>query len=292
MYTAKRFIILCFVLLVSGACNIAQIMLAEPTEAPTATGGSTGGVVSAPTSVPSEQPPTPIFTQEAAQEAVTLDPCTLLSREEATDILGEVVGEAKINGGACTYADAASGVHVLSVYAFQGEQARNQWSGRLFLLSAFGLQIDQPTVDEIKALDEAGNQKTILEKVTALSAGSTAFISRSLDGLGEIAYWAWKDLGYGVRQGFLVAVKGDIIAGMDIVHGESLDEPMAVDSAMKVVSLIFGRLPARFTISLAAPATEAVTATPTSVPTATPVPTEPSLPTPTLISDTGKRIAF
>lgn len=289
-------------LAVSLSCSVAQFLPAEPGEGlPTATQALIGDVISQPTSLP---------TQDTTQP-LTLDPCTLLSHSEATDILSEEVGPPEIKGGACTYADTASGVHVLSAYAFQGEQARNQWSVRLFLLSVFGLQIDQTTLDEIMALDHAGNQKAILEKISALSAGNTGFTSRSLDGPGELAYWAWKDLGNGVRQGFLVAVKGDIFTGTDLVHGENFDEAIAVDKAIKLVTAILERLPDRFTVNLAVPTlepitdsptpvstptlvptAEPVTGSPTPIPSATPIPVEPVQPTPTKVGGGGMLIAF
>jgi Tol biopolymer transport system component len=274
-------------LLTGLACDLSQVVPqathtspAQPTEPASIVGGVA-------------QQTLPTLTQNPQEPVVTLDPCTLLSRDDAAAILGEPVNEAKINGGACTYSNAANGVYVVSAYALQGQQTQDQWSGRLFLLGMFGLQIEQPSLDEIKALDAAGDQKAILAKISALAAGNSAFISRSLDGIGESAYWAWKDLGNGVRQGFLIAVKGDVLAGMDIVHGENLDESIALAQASKLVTRIFDRLPPRFTIQLIVPTPTSLP--PTEVPTLVPIPSPTlvpiSLPSPTEIGG-GKLIAF
>lgn len=179
---------------------------------------------------------------------VELDPCMLLTPEEASQSLGEPVKEAVINGGACTYSDAATGVHVISAYAFPASTS-NFWSGRVFLLSAFGLPIDQPSLDEIKAWDAAGNHKAVIEKLILLSANNPPFVARGLSGdWGDVGYSAWKDLGNGVRQGFVISVKGDVIAGMDMVHGEALDEPAFLDIVHRGMLRLFERLPAQFIV--------------------------------------------
>lgn len=225
----------------------------------------------------SGQPASP--TASSAEVPVTLDPCTLLTRDEASGILGLPVKEGALSGGACTYSDADRGTYVVSGYAFQGNQIAGGFSARLFLLSAFGMQFDQATLDQMRAWDQASDVRSILLKLIELSAGTTAFTSRSLDGLGELAYWAWKEVMPGVRQGFLIAVKGDVTAGVDLVHSDLFDEPVALDRAMAQVNLIFGRLPARFQPVMSIP-------TPQSPPTPTlvlPVVAEPA---------GGKPIAF
>ena len=279
MSARVKLIFCALVLILSLACGLPATVAPAPTDTarpprPTSEAG-TGGVI--------QSSPTPDSTSPAAGLAeAALDPCTLLTRDEAAAFLGEPVNEPKINGGACTYANSASGVYVLSAYAFQGEQAKNQWSGRVFLLSMFGLQLDQAAMDEVMQLDAAGDQKAVLEKISLAAAGNPSFSSRSLDGLGEIAYWAWKDLG-GVYQGFLVAVKGDVIAGTDIVHGPNLDEAAALDQAGKLVLRIFERLPARFVVGqpTQTPQILPVTESPTLIPSPTLVP--PALPSPTLV---------
>jgi hypothetical protein len=120
-------------------------------------------------------------------------------------------------------------------------------------LGAFGLKLDQATTDQLFALDQAGANRDLLTRLIELSKGNSAFSSRNVDGIGELAYWAWKDTGHGVRQGFLIVLRGDAVAGADLVVGEKVDETLALDLTSVIVRQIFTRLPPQFIIATPTP---------------------------------------
>ncbi|MEW5872302.1 MAG: hypothetical protein AB1894_23770 [Chloroflexota bacterium] len=211
------------------------------TQAPPAATATQAPPPATPTLVP------PLAGTPVAQGEVALDPCSLLAPEEAAAILsGETLKAPQVNGGSCIYTEASQGVHVVSAYALQGQAALNFWSGRVFQLSAFGLVIDQPTLEQIKVWDAAGDHKSILIKLSGMSAGNPAFVSRTLEGPGEIAWWVWKDFSNGVRQDLLIWVTGNTVAGIDLVHGDNIDEATAFERVSQAANNIAGRIPPVF----------------------------------------------
>jgi len=136
----------------------------------------------------------------------------------------------------------------------QGEQAKNVLGPHLVHLTAFGLQLDQALTDQLYALDRAGANRDLLARLIELSKGSRAFSYRSVDGLGDLTYWAWKDTGHGVRQGFSDRMRGEAIAGASLVVGDKVDENLALDLASLIVRQAFTRLPPQFVLVTPTPA--------------------------------------
>lgn len=250
--------------LLSAACNLPTMLPAAATRvAPGTAVVLTLAAMPTQTPLPPTQAPPPATATQApppatptqvptladtpvSQGEVVLDPCSLLPADEAAAILaGETLKAPQVNGGSCVYVEASQGVHVVTAYALQGAAAVNFWSARLFQLSAFGLVIDQPTLEQIKAWDAAGQHKSILEKLSGMAAGNPAFVSRLLETPGEIAWWVWKDFN-GASQGLLIWVTGNTVAGIDLVHGENLDEAAAFERVSRAAQSVAGRIPPVF----------------------------------------------
>lgn len=191
---------------------------------------------------PTAPPPPPAETPEG------IDPCLLLTREEAVAVLGEAVREPVYDGLTCAYSDDETQLRLVSILAAQGEQRKNLLTVRFFQLEAYGLSLDQTVKDELTALDQAGSSKEILSRLIDLSAGNPNFSAKSVAEMGDIAFWAWKDTGHGVRQGFLIAQRGDTLVGADLVLSDKAEEDQALDLAMLIVRQAFTRLPGQFTI--------------------------------------------
>lgn len=290
----RRYFLLATILFLLIACGLPAVSTPAVPAEPPAT--DIAAATDAPAAQPTSAPAGGGAPAGSLPQGTPLDPCTLLLPEEAAQALGEAVLPKGVSGGACIYGAEANPAHVISAYAFQGEQTRKTFAGRFFLLSAFGLQADPASIDLLNSLDAQGDQPAVLLKVSELGAGNPNFSSRSLEGLGDVAYWAWKDLGNGVSQGFLIVAQEGLVAGTDMVHGSNLDETAALEQARQVVLRLLERLPEKFTIAIATPAAPlSPTFTPTAppdLPTFTPTPVAADLPGPTPQGGGGGLIAF
>jgi hypothetical protein len=172
-------------------------------------------------------------------------------------------------GGGCVYADSVIGRYLLSAYAVPATTTEII-TGRVYLLTAYGLQIQSTDVDNLKALGAQGDARGVIESLLSLTKNATGFTAQPIAELGDGAIWVSKNLG-SVQQGFLLAARGDALVGIDIVVTSARADSSVRESAVRVVGQMLTRLPLRFIVAI-----------PTLVPTVTPTPTgQPSLTPPT-----------
>jgi hypothetical protein len=176
--------------------------------------------------------------------AGTVDPCSLITAAEAESLLGEAVGEPTPVEGGCIYLEPTERIHTVTVFAAQGEAAAEALGVQLFLVSLMGgMQLDEATVQESQALTEAGDVVGLVEQMTTLAAGQSAFHAEAVEGLGDAALWVWMAMaGEGApQQGFLVAAQGETAAGINLVVGDGRDEAETLATARPLVERILNR---------------------------------------------------
>jgi Tol biopolymer transport system component len=259
------FLVLSLLVAVSLACNPRAALLdttPTPHNLPTT-------AALAPTLAPAAQPTAQTLppTEPPLDNAlpVVLDPCSLLTQAEAEAALGEAVNPGKFESGSCLYADAASGQHVVGVYATQGADAFEAIKGQLFLLGFFGLQIDASLQQQLTDMEAQNNLVGIVETLATASQGNPGFSSQAPAGVSQSAYWAWKEVAPGsIWQGFLIAVNNDVSVIVNMVVGASRDEPASLAAATTIAQQTLARLPAKFT--LGEPAVETTSDEPTAPP--------------------------
>ena len=215
-------------------------------------------------------PPTPA---EAPLQEV--QPCSLVTQQEAEAILGEPATPPQAVSGGCAFTNAKDGLYAVSVAAAQDKQTGDVMQGQAFLLGMAGVPLDQAALDQLKALSDAQDFKGFFTELVARAQGAPAVKAQLLDGVGDVGYWAWLSA-QGRRQGAFVAGRGPTLVNVNLVVADSQSEQAMLDAARALADQIFGRLPARFTI--AAPSA-APTPLPSPVPpqaTDTPIPPAPA----------------
>ncbi|HLF01516.1 MAG TPA: hypothetical protein VI547_06040 [Anaerolineales bacterium] len=198
----------------------------------------------------------PTATTDPSATAVVLDPCTLITQAEAASVLGEPVSDGALLGGGCVFVDTAAAQHIVSVYAVPANSAYDVLTGHMFLLTAFGLQINTLQNGEIKSLALAGDSVGVVDRLIYITDGNTLFASQRVNGLGDSAIWISRVAGT-VRQSFLIVARGQSVAGIDLVVTSLRAEESARDSAKAMMETILSRLPAKFTLGSTQPVSTA-----------------------------------
>lgn len=182
----------------------------------------------------------------AGGAAVVLDPCSLLTQAEAAAALGEPASASTVSQGTCYFSNAAGHSHAVSVYAGQGDEAAQAINGpTLFVLSLMGLKIDPTGTQQLNDLTTRKDLKGLVQKLAALSRGNPKFNSQAPAGVGDAAYWVWKNASGGVWEGVIIVAQGDVAVIVSLVVGPK-GEAATLKTAAALVLQTLGRLPAKF----------------------------------------------
>ena len=240
---------------ISGATPTVERLVETPQES-----------VSPPETGPTEpQEATP--SSEADLQEQTLQPCTLITSDEAANLLGtEVKAPQEING-TCAYNSQPDGIYLASISSAQGEQTQGILEGLFLMAGLSGAQIDQAELERLQSLAQAQDFKGFFRGLVDDTQSATTMKTRLLEGETETSYWAWIDA-QGRFQGALTVARGDKLVNLNLVVDASKDEQAALDAAVAQADLAFQRLPPRFVLP---------------VPTETPEPSQTSTPTQTLV---------
>jgi hypothetical protein len=225
-------------------------------------------------------PTPPTMPAEAVPQEV--QPCSLVTQQEAEAILGEPATPPQASGGGCAFTNAKDGLYAVSVGAAQDKQTGDIMQGQAFLLGMAGVPLDQAALDQLKALSDAQDFKGFFAELVARAQGAPAVKAQLLDGVGDVGYWAWLSA-QGRRQGAFVVGHGPTLVNVNLVVADSQAEQAMLDAARALADTISSRLPARFTIAAPSAASTPVPsqATDTAVPPAPAGTSAPPPPPPT-----------
>ncbi len=223
-------VILVMLLVLLPACNAPAGPAAEPP------------ATAADTALPTE----PVATVTESGERVKLDPCSLLSADEVSPILGGPVQVQPAGGtGGCAYSlssgDAAGMVQIV-LSAAQGEEAKALTILGIGFLAGFS---GDPSISaEFEALNNDLPGLSLLELVTRLGdifqgTGVNAIPVEQPDGGG--LWLLYQTDAY--SQGTLLLVRGDEYVSLTQIGGDMSAEPEGLAALGEVV---FERLPANF----------------------------------------------
>lgn len=201
------------------------------------------------TATPSLQPDA---TLDANPTPILLNPCSLVTQGEAASVVGEPVSKPIRAGGGCIYVDTSSQRHVLTAFAVTAPDVADTIEGHLYLLGSFGLQFSAEDLAQLQAMGASGDMKGAVEKVIVMAEGGTGYKAEKVDGLGDAAMWATKELGI-VRQAFVLVARGDAMMGLDMVVTSARDDISLRDMAKALAERMLDRLPERFSILITTP---------------------------------------
>jgi hypothetical protein len=210
---------------------------------------------------------------EASLEAQTLQPCTLITQQEAAALLETDVQAPQDINGACAYNSQPDGIYLVSVSAAQGAETENILQALFLLAGLAGAKIDQAELERLQSLAVQQDFKGFFEGLVADTQGLPSLKTRLLEGSDEAGYWAWL-ITDSRAEGVLAMARGDKLVNVNLIVAGTKDEEAALEAARAQADLAFQRLPARFTLPVA---------TETPAPSQTPTPTQTLVPTPTLV---------
>jgi hypothetical protein len=218
----KRALILgaCWLALACNLSGLVETTIATPTigrivETPQAIASPTETQSLAP------QPATP--SPEADVPAETLQPCTLITSQEAASLLETDVQTPQEINGTCAFNSQPDGIYLASVSAAQGAETEGILEGVLLLSGLAGAQIDQPGLERLQTLGEAQDFKGFFTELAAGTQSAPSMKSRLLEGPDETGFWGWLDA-QGRMQGVLAVGRGDKLVNVNLVVCESKDE--------------------------------------------------------------------
>jgi hypothetical protein len=255
--------------LVAGlACDLSQIG-----QTITATPGATSSLALAVSPEFSHTPAAsitvfPTATLDPRATAAAVNPCSLVTQDEATTAVGEPVMAPVPAGGACVFVDSSVGRYLLSAFAVPSSGTGPLIAGHLYLLSSYGIRSAAAALPNVQALGGQGDATGVVDSFLSLAVKPDGYTAEPVGKTGDRAIWVSKVLGT-VRQGFLLAARGSDMVGVDIVVTYARDEKSVRDAAAYVVARIISRLPPRFVISIPT-ALSSPTLSPGSSPAASP----------------------
>lgn len=218
-----------------------------PTSPPTLTFTPSASPTETATSGPSATPTEHIVpTRDPNITPVAIVPCLLINAVEASSALGEPVSEPMPTQGGCVYFDSAAGQYALSYFTLPPEYSREAIRGHGVLLGSFGATITNAQADELATLGPLGDMVGVIDGLSALAKGATAF-SFSPEDLGDGGLWVSKQHSF-VRQGMLLVARNDTLIGLDLLVTNARDEASLHDAARYLVGQLLERLPEHFTL--------------------------------------------
>ncbi len=251
-----------------GAAPTAQLILTSAAATASALAGPAATATPAPsTPVPTPAPPSATATQ-APGVSVQLDPCSLMSQAEAEGLLGDKVGKATSQDGACAYADAHTRVDAVDFYAYPAAQAELVFEAHLFLLQAMHVKVDPAALAKLQKDSAAGETVAALNDLADMAIGQDNYHAERVDGLGRVALWSWNAVSTR-QQAYLLAARPGAIVGMELVLGTSSSEASTKQAAIAILRRILTGLPDQFTV---------MGVTPTATDTPTPAKCKDRLP--------------
>ncbi len=278
------FTLIALTVIVSIACT----MLSGPIPTPTgADNEMVGGQIQPLKTEPPEQTAEPLappvtlsstLSSTSTEAAISdspveqIDPCSLITAEEAEHMLGEAVSAPQEVSGACAYNNAKDSLYTVSVAAAQDQESEGILQGQAMMLGMTGVPLDQVKLDQLKALAAGKDYLAYFTELENLAQNSLTAKAHILKDTADLEYWVWIEAD-SRRQGSLVLVRDQTIMNINLIVPDTHPEPDTLGVSQDLAEAVFQRLPQRFTTmktSTATPTEIAISShwTPTLVPTA------------------------
>ena len=195
--------------------------------------------------IPPTETPEPVVEEEPV-ERVQLDPCTLLTEDEAGEVLGGSVQiQPSMGTGGCVYmlqTDDPTALVQLALSAAQGNEAKALTVLSLGLLAGFSGDPEiQAGFEEVNSQIQDMTLLEVVIKMAELFRGTGINVIEA-DAPGEHATWLVYEDDF-FSQGTLILVRGDEYVSMTQMGG---DMEVAFEELGNLGGTIFDRLPASF----------------------------------------------
>jgi hypothetical protein len=227
-------------------CNLTSVLepnAPEPTSKPVET--SPPIIEPEPTR---ESEPTPTPVEPVSLVDGQLDPCALVTSEEAELIMGEPATPPKDINGACTFTNAKNGMYVVSIAAAQDEDTSGVLQGQAMLLGFAGAKVDQEFMERVKPLADTQNYLEFFKELASAAKESPSAKVRLFSGGGnDLVYWAWL-ISDTRRQGAFVGIRDTTMVNINVVVADTRTEEDMLAAATTLANDIFTRLPQNFTL--------------------------------------------
>ncbi len=231
----------------------------SPTQAPTvavATAASSPAAVPSATTAPTQAAVTATPETAAsgtpaatAANAAVVDPCRLITVDEAQAFVGVSVGTPQQKGAGCLFLDAATGfTYEVIVYALPASQSQSYVQQSVAQLKSFNVKVDPAAETKLNQDVTANDTVAAVNDLIGMSVGQANYTAQKLDGLGSTALWAWNKYAK-LQQASLTTAKPGVVVALLVVVGLSAKEADLQPAMQKTVSHILDGLPASFTVA-------------------------------------------
>ena len=203
-----------------------------------------------------------------------LDPCTLITAEQAETILGEPVTPAEVKNGSCVFSNAKDKLYMVNIAAAQDKETAGILQGQAILLMFTGNPVSDDLTAKLKNLSDEQNYKGFFTALATASKGSQVMTAKLFTGGGhDLVYWAWINAPPR-RQGAFVAVRKNTLVNINVVLTDTADSSEILKALNTLAGDAFAKLPEEFSIGQPVMETSqansaAAEATPTLVPDTT-----------------------
>ncbi len=200
-----------------------------------------------------------------------LDPCTLITAEQAEAILGEPVTPAEVKNGSCVFSNAKDKLYMVNIAAAQDKETAGILQGQAILLMFTGNPVSDDLTNKLKTLSDEQNYKGFFTELATASKGSQVMTAKLFTGGGhDLVYWAWINAPPR-RQGAFVAVRKNTLVNINVILPDTVNSSDMLKMLNTLAGDAFAKLPEEFSIGqsgmeISQANTAAAEATPTLVP--------------------------
>jgi hypothetical protein len=186
-------------------------------------------------------------THTPALGGTVVDPCSLMTTDEATALAGETATPPKPLASGCIFFDATITSTGVGLYAFPASQAQGFLGQYVPALESNGVSLDRTAALNLSKDSAAGDMPAAVNDLLILTTGIPGYEVKKLEGVGSAALWSWHTLDQN-QEGVLMAAKPGALVVL-ILHGTATTQEADAQTAMaKIVSRILDKLPDSFTV--------------------------------------------
>jgi len=177
-----------------------------------------------------------------------VDPCRLVTTDEATSLAGQPAAPPKPLTSGCIYFDSSATSTGVGLYVFPASQAQGFLGQYVPALTAKLVPLNQADIDKLNQDSAAGDMPASVNDLIALTHGVSGYEIKKLDGVGSAALWSWHTLDQN-QEGVLIAAKPGALVVL-ILHGTPTTEESQAQPAMAtIVTRILANLPDNFAVA-------------------------------------------
>jgi hypothetical protein len=182
-----------------------------------------------------------------APSGTAIDPCSLVTVDEASAIAGVPASAPISAGGTCLYFNPGSTTTGVTLNVIPASQAQVFVGQYVPALKAGGLTLDQATVDKLTQDAGAGDMPAAAADLQALLSGIQAYHIQPVQGIGSAAFW-YSNTSTPIPEVALYAAKPGALVVLSL-RGTTATQIAAAQPQMEtLVKRILNNLPDNFTL--------------------------------------------